>query len=61
MTDERPTSAQGPEEVGADTGKFRAFVREGDQQPERPSNAFRLLTLALGLAVLAGVIYLLLR
>lgn len=61
MSDERPASEDGPEEVGADTEKFRAFVREGEPQAQRPSNAFRLLTLAVGLVVLAGLIYLLLR
>lgn len=64
MSDERPLGDPPPEEVGADTAKFQAFVREGEQlerQETSGSNSFRLITLAAGLLVLAGVVFLLLR
>lgn len=63
MTDDRSMSQPPPEEVGADTEKFRAFVRDGDQreQAQQPNNTVRVLSLAIGLLVFAGVIALLLR
>ena len=52
-----------PEDVGASTEKFEAFVRRGDELEQRQagSNVFRIVTLLVGLAILAGVIALLLR
>jgi hypothetical protein len=52
-----------PDDVGASTERFEAFVRRGDElERERPgSNTFRVLTLLGGLAVLAVVIVLLVR
>lgn len=63
MTDERPAGDPPPEEVGADTGKFRAFVREGEhlERGARPGATIRVVSLAAGLLVLAAVIALLLR
>lgn len=63
VTDERPAGEPPPEEVGADTEKFRAFVRDSEQRErqEQPNNAFRVLSLAIGLLVLGAVVALLLR
>ena len=52
-----------PDDVGASTERFEAFVRRGDEleRERRGSNAFRVVILLAGLAVLAVVIALLLR
>lgn len=62
MSDERP-GEPGADDVGADTEKFRLFMRDGEQleQRERQGSGFRLVTLGVGLVVLAGILYLLLR
>jgi hypothetical protein len=60
MTADEPRG--GPEEDGPDTQMFRAFVeREESQPPAAGSRTFRIVTLLIGLVVLAGVIWLLLR
>lgn len=47
---------------GADTQMFRAFVEREDSATPPPQAApFRLLTLAVGLLVVAGIVWLLLR
>ena len=51
-----------PEDVGASTERFEAFVRQGeDLERQQGSNTFRILTLLGGLVVLAALIWLLLR
>ena len=56
-----PDNAPGEDE-GADTQMFRRFVeRDEDSAPVGSGNAFRLLTLAIGLLVFAGIVWLLLR
>ena len=55
-------SEQEPEDVGASTEKFQAFMRDGGREPQPASgNTFRVLTLVAGLVVLALLIWLLLR
>ena len=59
------SSPDGPpngEEEGADTQMFRAFVeREDTDQSKQSGTAFRLITLAIGLLVFAGIVWLLLK
>jgi hypothetical protein len=56
------TDPHRPEDEGADTQMFRAFVEREDSAPVRPRGpAFQIITLVIGLVVLAGVIYLLLK
>jgi hypothetical protein len=51
-----------PEDVGASTERFEAFVRQGQETEREPQrNTFRVVTLLAGLVVLAAVIWLLLR
>ena len=50
------------DEVGATTEKFRAFTQQDEiQRPKAVGAPFRILTLLLGLAALAGAIWLLFR
>jgi hypothetical protein len=49
---------------GADTATFRAFASGGDTPSERPRAAgvpFRIATMLVGLAVFAGLVWLLLQ
>jgi hypothetical protein len=52
-----------PDEDGAaDTQMFRAFVEREDSAPVKPAGqSFRVITLVIGLVVLAGVIAVLLK
>jgi hypothetical protein len=54
---------EGPEDVGASTERFEAFMKQGDDlDRRRPGNSsFRIFTLVIGLVVLGGVVWLLLR
>ena len=50
------------EDDSADTQMFRAFVEREDSVPVKPKGpAFQLITLGIGLVVLVGVIYVLLK
>jgi hypothetical protein len=50
------------QDEGADTQMFRAFVeRDDDAAPKAVGAPFRLLTLAIGLLVFAGIVWLLLK
>ena len=51
--DERDTTA--------DTGTFRAFVERDEERPKAVGAPFRLITLAIGLLVFAGLVWLLLK
>jgi hypothetical protein len=57
------TEPPAPDEDGsADTQMFRAFVEREESAPVKPKGpAFQIITLVIGLVVLAGVIYLLLK
>ena len=56
------TEPQPPEDGGADTQMFRAFVEREENPPVKPVGApFRILTLLGGLVVFAGLIYLLFK
>jgi hypothetical protein len=52
-----------PEDVGASTERFEAFVRRGErlERQHEGGNTFRILTLVGGLVVLVAVIALLMR
>jgi hypothetical protein len=58
---ERPADAT-PVDDAADTQMFRAFVDRSDgDRPRAVGVPFRLLTLAVGLLVFAGIVWLLLK
>lgn len=48
----------GPDDDSADTEMFQRFVESGDPEPSAGSNAFRLITLGIGLLVLAALVWL---
>lgn len=57
MTDPQPPDDDG----SADTQMFRAFVEREDSAPVKPKGpAFQIITLVIGMVVLAAVIYVLL-
>ena len=64
--DDQSASGEVPElDGGADTGSWQAFAQADQEMPQvsggRSPTAFRLLTLLAGLAVLAGLVWLLLQ
>jgi hypothetical protein len=63
VVDQAVTDSQPPDDDGAaDTQMFRAFVEREESAPVTPKGpAFQIITLLVGLVVLAGVIYLLLK
>ena len=57
-----PDGPPNGEDEGADTQMFRKFVeREETEQPRAAGAPFRLLTLAIGLLVFAGLVWRLLK
>lgn len=56
--DQEPSST---EKDAADTASFQRFMDEHDHPRTDDNRTFRLVTLLIGLVVLAGVIYLLLQ
>jgi hypothetical protein len=63
VADQAVSDPQPPDDDGAaDTQMFRAFVEREESAPVTPKGpAFQVITLLVGLVVLAGVIYLLLK
>ena len=62
MSDPQPPDDRGADDTSADTQMFRAFVEREDSAPVQPRGpAFQLITLGVGLVVLVGIIFLLLK
>ena len=62
MTPPPDPAEDASEDGSADTQMFKAFVEREDSAPVQPKGpAFQLITLGIGLVVLVGVIYLLLK
>ena len=56
-----PDGPPNGEDEGADTQMFRKFVEREEEPPKAVGAPFRVITLAVGLLVLAGIIWLLLK
>ncbi|MPZ73546.1 MAG: hypothetical protein GEU74_10000 [Nitriliruptorales bacterium] len=57
-----PEGPPGGEDDAADTQMFRAFVERNEEAPPKAVGVpFRVVTLGIGLLVLAGIVWLLLR
>ena len=56
------TDPQRPDDPSADTQMFKAFVEREESAPVTPKGpAFQIITLGIGLLVLVGLIFLLLK